>query len=65
MWDVNTNILSILLQYSYLSLGTGNTQLQVLVIMWYSSTTFESKIVDIFLSINLNICFGCSKEPSN
>ena len=25
---------------------------------------FERKIVIIFLPINLNICFGCSKEPS-
>ena len=24
----------------------------------------ERKIVNIFLSISLNICFGCSKEPS-
>ena len=23
------------------------------------------KIVDNFLSLNLNICFGCSKEPSH
>ena len=26
---------------------------------------FEHKIVIIFLPINLNICFGCSKEPSH
>ena len=26
--------------------------------------TFDSKIVNIFLSISFNICFGCSKEPS-
>ena len=26
---------------------------------------FELKIVIIFLPINLNICFGCSKEPSH
>ena len=25
---------------------------------------FERKIVVIFLPININICFGCSKEPS-
>ena len=25
---------------------------------------FERKIVNIFLPISLNICFGCSKEPS-
>ena len=26
---------------------------------------FERKIVIIFLSISLNMCFGCSKEPSH
>ena len=26
---------------------------------------FEHKIVIIFLPSNLNICFGCSKEPSH
>ena len=26
---------------------------------------FERKIVIIFLLINLNMCFGCSKEPSH
>ena len=25
----------------------------------------ERKFVNIFLSINFNICFGCSKEPSH
>ena len=25
---------------------------------------FEHKIVNIFLPISFNICFGCSKEPS-
>ena len=25
---------------------------------------FERKIVNIFLLISFNICFGCSKEPS-
>ena len=25
---------------------------------------FQRKIVNIFLPINFNICFGCSKEPS-
>ena len=25
---------------------------------------FECKIVNIFLTINFNLCFGCSKEPS-
>ena len=26
---------------------------------------FQRKIVNIFLPINFNICFGCSKEPSH
>ena len=26
---------------------------------------YEGKIVIIFLLINLNMCFGCSKEPSH
>ena len=26
---------------------------------------FERKIVNIFLPISFNICFGCSKEPSH
>ena len=29
------------------------------------SKTFERKIIIISLPINLNICFGCSKEPSH
>ena len=29
------------------------------------SKTFEFKIVVIFLPINANICFWCSKEPSH
>ena len=28
-------------------------------------TFYERKIVTIFLPINLNMCFGCSKEPSH
>ena len=28
-------------------------------------TFYERKIVIIFLPINLNMCFGCSKEPSH
>ena len=27
--------------------------------------TLEHTIVNIFLSISYNICFGCSKEPSH
>ena len=29
------------------------------------SKIFDHKIVIIFLSISLNMCFGCSKEPSH
>ena len=29
------------------------------------SKVFERKIVIIFLSVSLNICFGCSNEPSH
>ena len=35
-----------------------NTQIQI-------KTFYELKIVTIFLPINLNMCFGCSKEQSN
>ena len=28
-------------------------------------SSFEQKNVNIFLSVNFNICFGCSKEPSH
>ena len=31
----------------------------------YINKNFQRKIVDIFLPINFNICFGCSKEPSH
>ena len=27
--------------------------------------SFERKIVNIYLSISFNICFGCSREPSH
>ena len=29
------------------------------------NTIFESKIVNIFMPISFNICFGCSKDPSH
>ena len=29
------------------------------------SKIFERKIATIFLLISLNMCFGCSKEPSH
>ena len=29
------------------------------------SKIYERKIVIIFLPSNLNICFGCSKEPNH
>ena len=31
---------------------------------FYINKIFECKIVNIFLPISFNICFGCSKEPS-
>ena len=30
-----------------------------------SNQNFQRRIVNIFLPINFNICFGCSKEPSH
>ena len=39
------------------SSGQGQTHVQI-------SELSEHKIVIIFLPINLNTCFGCSKEPS-
>ena len=33
--------------------------------MQYNNYKFERKIVNIFLPISFNICFGCSKEPSH
>ena len=32
---------------------------------WKKNKNLGVKIVNISLSISLNICFGCSKEPSN
>ena len=29
------------------------------------STFFRHKIMIVYLSISLNMCFGCSKEPSH
>ena len=34
-------------------------------IFFWPKQNFECKIVNIFLPINLNIDFGCSKEPSH
>ena len=34
------------------------------IIIAQNKQTFEGKILNIFLPISLNICFGCSKEPS-
>ena len=35
-----------------------------MLLKWYSKI-FECKIAIIFFSINVNMCFGCSKEPSH
>ena len=37
----------------------------VAIIISLDKHFFEWYIVNIFLSISLNICFGCSKEPSH
>ena len=37
--------------------------LKSLITLVRISTFFISKFVNIFLSISLNMCFGCSKEP--
>ena len=29
------------------------------------NTKFDPKIVNVFLLISFNMCFGCSKVPSN
>ena len=36
----------------------GNTKVKI-------NTFFKFKIVNIFIPISFNICFGCSKEPSH
>ena len=38
---------------------------QGLSILVWISKQFERKIVNIFLTMSFNICFGCSKEPSH
>ena len=43
-------------EYYYYCFGVG-AQVQI-------NTIFEHTIVNIFLPISFNICFGCSKEPS-
>ena len=42
---------------------------QNVVTGWFTrveiNKNFQRKIVNFFLPINFNICFGCSKEPSH
>ena len=51
-------LLAYLLQQQSLSVLSQCTQVQM-------NKNFERKIAIIFLSINFNICFGCSKERSH
>ena len=37
----------------------------ILSLIGFDKKKFERKIVNIFLPISFNICFGCSKEPSH
>ena len=41
------------------------TSLTGLVAQVQINKNFQRKIVNIFLPINFNTCFGCSKEPSH
>ena len=41
------------------------TRDQLLPNIGLDKQNFQHKSVNIFLPISLNICFGCSKEPSN
>ena len=36
-----------------------------MLLEWYHSKKVECRIAIVFLSISLNMCFGCSKEPSH
>ena len=43
---------------------------QMVLFLWrapvgFDKQFFERKIVNIFLPISINICLGCSKEPSH
>ena len=76
LWHtVNTGLVRVVLCFSlFYSLfqyiiGDGILLGWSCVLMYYHrfriNTTFQPKIVNIFLPINLSICFGCSKEPSH
>ena len=42
-----------------------NKKIELLTILVQKSIHYERKIAIIFLCIRLNMCFGCSKEPSH
>ena len=46
-------------------LMTSNKARLVVIVCFILNKIFDSKIVNIFLSISFKICFGCSKEPSH
>ena len=50
---------------SHLTMPTQNMSLRYNYTWVKISKNFEHKNVIIFLSIGLNLCFGCSKEPSH
>ena len=48
------------------NIGVSTKLLQVKISIGLDiNTIFERKIVNIFLPISFNICFGCSKESSH
>ena len=44
---------------------TGETKINDTYLLRSVNQHFERRIVIIFLQSSLNICFGCSKEPSH
>ena len=56
VWWVLSSV-PFLLHFSRLHSITKQPQVQI-------NKNFKRNIVNIFLPINFNICFGCSKEPS-
>ena len=38
---------------------------RIIKVTIYINKNFQRKIVNIFLPINFNLCFGSSKEPSH
>ena len=44
---------------------TGSPEIHQTLYIGLDKQKFQRKIVNIFLPINLNMRFGCSKEPSH